>query len=130
MSIDDERREVRELLGGIRHEPASTPRERLWRELELPPPAAAPPGFARRVVARAAAERRQAFELPLAPRWARVAAALAVIAGVAGGAGLGLLAGGDEPSPEALAWSDASFAEELVAGLDATLAAADAGSAP
>jgi len=121
---DDERAQVRRLTDGG-EPPAAGAAEsapaRIWRQLELPPAAGAPPGFAARVAARAAAERRAAFELPLSPRWARAAAALAVAAGVVVGASLGLLTAVDEEAAAALAWSEASLAEELVAGLDAGL---------
>jgi anti-sigma factor RsiW len=66
--------------------------ERLWDGLELPPPEAAPPGFAARVAARAAGERARRAT-PFGPAWARVAAGAVLVAGMAAGASVGLLAG-------------------------------------
>jgi len=90
----------------------------LWSKLELPPPAPAPPGFAGRVLARARAEERSRLGLPLSPAWARAAAALALVAGIAGGAGLGWVASepvASEPATEAVAWTSTStLAEEDV----------------
>lgn len=60
-----------------------------WGNLELPPPAAAPPGFATHVAALAAEERRQRAHPLLAwssaPGWARAAAVLALVVGMASG---------------------------------------------
>ncbi len=66
-------------------------RRRLWEELELPPAAPAPPGFAARVAARARAE-AAAGELAPLPAWARAAAAVALVAGALAGVGLGRFA--------------------------------------
>jgi len=130
MRRDDENREIRALLTGAGEAPDDSPAARRGRELELPPPAPAPPGFAARVAARAAADARRSFELPLAPGWARAAAALALVAGIAGGAGLGLLGGATsaaaDDESDLLAWSEEGFAEELVDGFDAALTSAPA----
>lgn len=66
--------------------------ERSWNGLELPPPAAAPPGFAQRTLARV---RRQgeALSWSAAPLWVRAAAAAALAAGIALGVGAGSWAG-------------------------------------
>jgi len=90
-----------------------------WQALELPPPPAAPPGFAARVAARARAESRPSFGLPWAPVWARLAAAAAVALGIAGGAGLGLLALPRDEATASIAaesWTASSLAEDLVSG--------------
>jgi hypothetical protein len=101
--------------------------ERAFRGLELPPPAPAPPGFARRVAARAAAERSPLPGFALSPALARAVAALLVAAGAAGGAGLGLavLPAGNGAEQESAAGSVAAdlFSDEAL--LDATLFAAD-----
>jgi anti-sigma factor RsiW len=64
--------------------------ELTWQGLSLPPPAPAPPGFAGRVMAHV---RRRSAAAPLtwsaAPRWARAAAAAALVAGAALGVGVG-----------------------------------------
>lgn len=90
----------------------------LWNELELPPPAPAPPGFAGRVLARARVEERSRLGLPFSPVWARAAAALALVAGIAGGAGLGWVAtepAATDSETESVAWSATStLAEEYV----------------
>ena len=88
--------------------------ERLWSGLELPPPAAPPPGFARRVAGLAATggERPPAGALfGAAPRWA---AALLFAAGIA----LGALVSTGLASEDS---ADAVEAEESLA--DSTLAA-------
>lgn len=64
--------------------------EAVWHDLELPPPAAAPPGFTARVAARARALGPPAVPLTAAPLWVRATAALALAVGLAAGAGLGL----------------------------------------
>jgi hypothetical protein len=76
--------------------------ERTWSGLELPPPAAAPPGFAQGVLARARREGRDRGDLSwaAAPRWARAGAALALAAGLTLGAGAGRLLGGSPDLPE------------------------------
>jgi len=124
MSERDDRRPEEEL-------PAIAPWRETWRALELPEPGSAPPGFAARVAARARAERSPSLGLPWSPVWARLAAAAAVALGIAGGAGLGLLAApGDElvasidssGSLQSLAataadsWTASSLAEDLVSG--------------
>ncbi|MGD2113575.1 MAG: hypothetical protein PVG07_00875 [Acidobacteriota bacterium] len=111
--LPDDRRLVRFLHGELPAEEAEALRRRLQREpevaarlrrleatwdaLELPPPAAAPPGFAARVAARArrepgisrisrmGADDRAAFR----PAWVRAAAAGALAGGLAAGAVLG-----------------------------------------
>jgi hypothetical protein len=136
MIPDDELRRIQALFDGERAAGAGeeTPGEleRAWRSLELPPPAPAPPGFARRVAARAEAERRAAFGLPLAPRLARLAAAAAAAAGVAAGAGLGLTTGAEAPAADEgddAVWASTTFAEELFDGLAAAVDGDDEGSA-
>lgn len=65
--------------------------ERSWEALELPPLSGAPPGFSRRVGARAAAlPRPGSLSWGAAPAWVRAAAAACLIAGAAAGAGLGV----------------------------------------
>ncbi len=64
---------------------------RAWTGLELPPPAPAPPGFAGRVRVRIAGLSAAGELIGPAPVWARVAAAAALVAGVALGAGVGAL---------------------------------------
>lgn len=84
-------------------------RRRLWDELELPPAAPAPPGFAARIAARARAA-AAAGELAPLPVWARAAAAVALVAGALAGVGLGRFA--TEPaataaaSPAATVWAE------------------------
>ncbi len=58
-----------------------------WAALAPPPEPAVPPGFAQRVLARARDEQRADLSWSLAPRWAKVSAALALVVGVAVGAG-------------------------------------------
>ena len=100
------REEEAELRAALARDPAGGARLRelecLWAGLELPPPEAAPPGFAARVAARAAAERARRAA-PFGPAWARVAAAAVLVAGMAAGASVGLLAGrtGEAPAAEA-----------------------------
>ena len=128
MSTDDDVREIRALLAGNRRTggadgDAASALERAWHALELPPAAAAPAGFARRVAARAGSEQAAALGLPLSPRLARLAAASAVVAGIAGGIVLGLVstatASASEGVESDVAWAASSFAEELFDGLAA-----------
>jgi anti-sigma-K factor RskA len=65
--------------------------DEVWSGLELPPPAAVPPGFSGRVLARALAAGRPGSEADwsLAPGWARIVAVVALVAGLALGIGLG-----------------------------------------
>jgi len=99
-------REEAEVRAALARDPAAAGRlrelERLWAGLELPPPEGAPPGFAARVAARAA-ERQARRTAPFGPAWARVAAAAVLVAGMAAGASVGLLAGraGEAPAIEA-----------------------------
>jgi len=95
--------------------PGSPAFQVLWRGLELPPPPAAPPGFAARVAARARADRGASLGLPLAPLWARSLAALALVAGIASGVGLGLALVGSERDPD-LAWTSSTLADEYYDG--------------
>jgi len=128
MKREDEIEAVRSLLraaeepnqGAGAGAPPGTRWGEIWRGLELPPAAPAPPGFASRVAARARAEGGVRLGLPFAPGWARAVAALAIVAGVAGGLGLGLAeeASGEETL---LAWGGSTLAEEFVSSdLDAT----------
>ena len=126
MSTDDDVREIRALLAGNRRTggadgDAASALERAWHALELPPAAPAPPDFARRVAARAGSERAVALGLSLSPRLARLAAASAVVAGIAGGVVLGLVATAraSEGVESDVAWAGSSFAEELFDGLAA-----------
>jgi anti-sigma factor RsiW len=97
---------ARELRARIAREPelaaAWARLERSWSGLELPPPAAAPPGFAQSVLARARREGSERSDLSwaAAPRWARAGAALALAAGLTLGAGAGRLLGGPPDLPE------------------------------
>jgi len=109
---------LRLLLGELPSEEAGALRERLdrepelaaryrdlearWQGLTLPPPAPPLPGFDGRVMARVRAAAREGAPLSwsLAPTWVRAAAAAALVAGMALGAGLGRLPAGR--SPEAL----------------------------
>ncbi len=78
--------------------------ERSWNDLELPA-GAAPPGFAAGVMAQIS------LAEPEAPPWARLAAAAALVGGIALGVGIGRLPP-EEVLPEALAGSPApSLAE-------------------
>jgi len=95
-------------------EPPAPPWRKTWEALALPPAAPAPPGFAARVVARALAEEGPALGLPLSPGWARAAAALALAAGIAGGAGLGLAAERPAAEEATLEWSSSTLAEEYL----------------
>ena len=128
MSTDDDVREIRALLAGNRRTggadgDAASALERAWHALELPPAAPAPPDFARRVAARAGSEQAVALGLSLSPRLARLAAASAVVAGIAGGIVLGLVstatASASEGVESDVAWAASSFAEELFDGLAA-----------
>jgi len=95
---------------------AVEPWREAWDALELPPPSGAPPGFATRVVARARAERAPRLGLPWSPAWSRLAAALALALGIAGGAGLGwMTAASDEPAGGD-SWTASSLAEDFVDG--------------
>ncbi|HEX3125705.1 MAG TPA: hypothetical protein VH394_00085 [Thermoanaerobaculia bacterium] len=61
-----------------------------WEGLALPPPSPVPPGFSRRVMARARAERpAEGLSLRGAPVWVRAVAAAALVAGTAIGIGVG-----------------------------------------
>ena len=127
MKRDRDLRELRALLGdeAERRDLDAQPRDgwelrqRLWRELELPPVAPASPGFASRVLARARAEPQPLLGLPLSPGWARATAALLLVFGIAGGVGLEVVA---DSSPDGdtsfLAWSETTLAEEYLAGGD------------
>ena len=108
----EEAAELRRRLGA---DPVAAARlqelERLWDGLELPPPDAAPPGFAARVAARAAENEGRTWigaGAPFGPAWARAAAAVALAAGLALGAGVGWLVGERAPAVEASAGTDAA----------------------
>jgi len=94
--------EQERLRGRLAREPelAATLRrmEVTWDRLELPPGAAAPPGFAARVAARAAEERRRGAadgddgdRALFRPAWARAMAAAALVAGIVTGGAVGWL---------------------------------------
>ena len=96
--------DARELEARLAREPelaaARRRLERSWGGLALPA-AAAPPGFAGRVMARVREEAAGPLSWSLAPRWVRATAAAALAAGIALGAGLagwqgGATAGGDD----------------------------------
>lgn len=61
-----------------------------WEGLALPPPSPVPPGFSRRVMARARGQRpAEGLSLRGAPVWVRAVAAAALVAGTAIGIGVG-----------------------------------------
>ncbi|MFN7943212.1 MAG: hypothetical protein U0X73_16600 [Thermoanaerobaculia bacterium] len=100
--------------------------ENAWRALELAPAAPPPPGFATRVAAAARArDAREGSGAPAPPPWMRWAAAAALLAGIAAGAGFGALAAPPAGDSSAVgSWNDASLAEEY---LDASAAGVEAG---
>lgn len=63
-----------------------------WQSLTPPPDTAPPPGFAQRVLARAREEKPSDLSWSLLPRWAKVAAVLALVTGIATGAGVAVSA--------------------------------------
>lgn len=82
-----------------------------WASLAPPPDAGVPPGFSTRVLARARAERGTDIRWSEAPRWAKIAAAAALVVGVATGAGAVRLAA--LPAPDAAAAAEwAEFSEQ------------------
>jgi anti-sigma factor RsiW len=83
--------------------------ERAWQRLELPPAAAAPVGFAGRLIARARAQ-PQRLSWGNAPLWARAAAAVALVAGALLGAGVGRLV--PRPASETAAEAEDLFGAE------------------
>jgi len=87
--------EARELEARLGREPelaAAYGRLRtVWGGLELPPAPGAPAGFAARLRRRVEGEAPATGWLGPAPVWARVAAAAALVGGVALGAGLGTI---------------------------------------
>lgn len=88
--------------------------ERLWNGLELPPPDAAPPGFAARVAARAAEGSRGTWagaDAPFGSAWARAAAGAALGVGLVLGAGAGWFAGERAPAAEISAEAGGSALE-------------------
>lgn len=97
--------QARELRARLLRDPALAAEydrlRRTWEGLVLPPPAPVPPGFSRRVMARARAERPAAsLSLRGAPAWVRTAAAVALVAGTVLGIGVGgrLPLGDDTPA--------------------------------
>ncbi len=64
--------------------------QRRWDGLELPPVAAAPLGFAVRVAAQVRSRSEGELSWSCAPRWARLAAAAALVVGTLGGVSFGL----------------------------------------
>jgi len=88
----------------------------IWAALELPEPMLAPPGFAGRVLSRARAE-RVAAERPLfGSAGVRLAAAVAVAAGIAGGMVLASWSESSTVADSPFAWSDTTLAELYVTG--------------
>lgn len=104
---------ARELRARLEREPALAEAmarlERSWTGLELPPPAPVPPGFARRLGARAR-EQAGAVSWSTAPGWVRAAAAAALAAGIALGAGAGRWT--DSPTPSEVPGEEISTAAE------------------
>jgi hypothetical protein len=96
MTKRDERELPRRLAG-------DEPLARLWKDLEPPPAAPAPPGFATRVMARVREDeaRRQTLSRRFGVVPARFAAASALAAGLAAGAGLGAVVPAPAPAPPA-----------------------------
>jgi anti-sigma factor RsiW len=97
--------EARELRARLRREPelaaAFDRLERTWSGLELPPAAPVPAGFAGRVMAHARSLPTPAtLSWTAAPRWVRAAAAAALLAGAALGAGVGRSWPAAEKAPE------------------------------
>src|SRR5215218_1380092 len=86
--------------------------EESWEGLALPPTAPVPPGFARRIAARARTQ-----QVISTPGWVRAAAALALILGTVVGVGVG----GSWPLPEKTREVQAVEEEELSA-VDGSLA--------
>lgn len=84
---------ARELRARLESDPALAEEYRrlrtAWEGLALPPPSPVPPGFSRRVMARARAERPDGLSLRGAPVWVRAVAAAALVAGTAIGIGVG-----------------------------------------
>lgn len=108
-----------------------------WELLELPPAAPAPPGFAARVAARAAEERRSGAETaPFRPAWARAMAAAALAAGIIAGASVGWLVIPDQtlvvPTGQSAAVTAAqgSMAASGASGASAPAATATASETP
>jgi hypothetical protein len=87
---------------------AAAARRAAWEGLELPAPAAAPPGFAARLALRARAAGAPAMGTGLAP-WLRPVAAAALLAGLAAGVGVGRWTAEESlPAQDVLAWSSES----------------------
>jgi hypothetical protein len=114
--------ELEELERRATADPAVAARLAAWRALELPPPAAAPPGFSGRVLARL----RSGAATPAAARFpgrfaAPLAASLLLAAGVVLGAGVGF-AVSPEASDEGAAWEeDDSLATAYLSAADEAL---------
>jgi anti-sigma factor RsiW len=126
MNEDLERELLRQLRGELPPEEAVALERRLaadpelrarrarlaatWESLVPPPEADVPPGFANRVLARARAERGADMSWSLAPRWAKLAAASALVVGIATGAGAVRLAAlpTADAGPAAPQWDDVS----------------------
>ncbi len=93
------RRELVERMGQDPQRKATLERwQRRWDDLELPPPGAAPLGFASRLAAQVRGRVEGELRWSFAPRWARLAAAAALLVGTAGGVSLGLWQAGSGQS--------------------------------
>lgn len=104
-----------------------------WQSLTSPPEAAAPPGFAQRVMARAREGKPSDLSWSLLPRWAKVVAVLALVTGIATGAGVAVSA---PPRAAATSIADAEvarvegMAEQYLDALESEAAAESAGVRP
>ena len=87
--------------------------EAVWSDLDLPEPAAAPAGFAARVLARARERGDRELRWQAAPGWVKAAATVALLGGLA----LGAAAGRDGADLPDLA-GDLTLAEEYWIALE------------
>jgi anti-sigma factor RsiW len=90
-----------------------------WAALDGAPTGAVPPGFSERVMARARAERGGDWSWAALPGWARLAAAAALVVGIAAGAGAVAVAAPGRSS-EAGQWNleDEALAESYLTALE------------